>query len=129
MTRVSRSHGHFRSLPRLHLSRREDSQCVFAEAGSANGFVGAYLVGDSNLDGIVNVADLNALAVAWQTNNNNWSSGNYTGSGSNVADFNALALNWQSSVPVAAAVPEPSSALVLTLGLLAVFGLRRKCAK
>jgi hypothetical protein len=88
-----------------------DRDVWLADAGPANGFAGAFLVGDANLDGSVGAPDLNALGVAWLSDNNNWSSGNFTGSGSNAADLNGLALNWQQTVPAAAhAVPEPGLA-------------------
>lgn len=79
-----------------------------AAAGPANGFAGPFLVGDSNIDGGVDAQDLNALGVAWLSDNNNWSNGNFTGNGADAADLNALALNWQETVPAARnAVPEP----------------------
>ena len=84
-------------------------------AGTAHGLIEPYLVGDANLDTHVNASDLNALAVNWLSDQNAWSDGNFTGEGVNAADLNALALNWQESVPVAAAVPEPSSNVILLL--------------
>jgi len=62
--------------------------------------------------------------LTWQTDNNNWSNGNFTGGGTNAGDLNELALNWQSSVALAGAqaVPEPSGialALCFAVGLLA----------
>ena len=92
-----------------------------SEAGPVNGFSGALLVGDANLDGNVNSQDLNALGLTWQTDNNNWTNGNFTGGSTNAADLNVLGINWQGSVaPVAAAVPEPNTlALILPILLLA----------
>lgn len=100
-----------------------------AEAGPSNGFSDSFLVGDANLDGMVAAGDLNEVGLTWQSDNNNWSNGNFTGGGTNAADLNAMALNWQDSVPLAGAqaVPEPSSfvlALSLAVGLL--LQLRRK---
>ena len=87
-----------------------------AQAGPLNGFAGAFLVGDSDLDGTVAASDLNALGVSWQSDNNNWTQGNYTGGGANSADLNAMALNWQASVPAAAqAVPEPTGIAILVI--------------
>ena len=99
-----------------------------ADAGPLNGLSDAFLVGDANLDGTVDAQDLNQLGVTWQTDNNNWTNGNFTGSGSNAADLNALAINWQNSVPPsAAAVPEPSTlALLFPLLVVAAHFERRR---
>jgi hypothetical protein len=99
-----------------------------ADAGPRNDFSGSFLVGDANLDGAVGAADLNALALTWQSDNNNWSNGNFSGGGTNAIDLNAMALNWQDSVPLAGAeaVPEPSG-IVLVLGFgVALLGLKRR---
>ncbi len=97
-----------------------DRDAWLANAGPLNGVTGAYLVGDTNLDGVVDAGDLNALALTWQSDNDDWTSGNFTGGGTNAADLNEVALNWQQSVPAAAqAVPEPTS---ICLVLLAVVG-------
>lgn len=88
-----------------------------AAAASQNGFSEPYLSGDADLNGTVDAADLNALALNWQQNVTRWSGGDFTGNGAvNAADLNRLALNWQSSVPLAAAtqnLPEPSAAVLL----------------
>ena len=102
-----------------------------ALAGPQNGFAGGFLVGDSNLDGIVDAEDLNALGVSWQSANNNWSNGNFTGGGIDAADLNALALNWRESVPLAAAnsaVPEPAT-ITLALLSMALFARFRVAAR
>jgi hypothetical protein len=101
-----------------------DRDAWLTDAGPQNGFAGPLLVGDADLDGTVGSGDLNALALTWQTDNNNWSNGNFTGGGTNAGDLNELALNWQSSVALAGAqaVPEPSGialALCFAVGLLA----------
>ena len=96
----------------------QDRDAWLAAAGASNGLASPYLVGDANLDGAVDARDLNELGLSWLTDNHDWSRGNFTGGGANAADLNALALNWRQSVPVGAAVPEPSS-LLLALGLLA----------
>ena len=100
-----------------HLDR---DQWLF-EAGPINGFAGALLVGDANLDGNVNAQDLNALGVTWQTDNNDWTNGNFVGGSTDASDLNELAKNWQESVsPAAAAVPEPSAPATLLPSLLLV---------
>ena len=92
-------------------------------AGPANGFSDAFLVGDSNLDGSVDAADLNAVGLTWQSDNDNWTNGNFAGGGTNAADLNVMALNWQQSVPPAAmaqSVPEPATLIVLLFGLASI---------
>ncbi len=89
-------------------------------AATHNGFSAAYLLGDSDLDGTVMSADLNSLALNWQQKVSTWSDGDFTADGRvDSADLNALALNWQQIVPMAstvsAAVPEPSTWLLLTI--------------
>ena len=80
----------------------------------------------------MNAGDLNEVGIAWQTDNNNWSNGNFTGGGVNAADLNDLALNWQAVHPdaplAAGAVPEPASAVVLLIGLLGLAVVRRQSA-
>ena len=75
--------------------------------------------GDADLDGDVDAADLNELAVRWrETGNLGWADGDFDGSGAiDAADLNALGTNWQStSAPQASAVPEPATGW--SLGLL-----------
>ena len=74
--------------------------------------------GDSNLDGSVDSVDLNNLALNWQSSETTWAMGDFTGDGNtNAADLNLLALSWQSGQQ-AASVPEPTSALLLAIGLV-----------
>jgi hypothetical protein len=105
-----------------------DRDAWLARAGLLNGFSAEYLVGDANLDGTVDAGDLNALALTWQSDNHNWTNGNFTGGDTNAADLNELALNWQQSVPAAAqAVPEPASMCLLLLALSG-FAIRARAA-
>ena len=107
-----------------------DRDTWLAVAGPTNGFAGPFLVGDANLDGSVNSSDLNALAVLWQSDNNDWSRGNFTEGGNDSADLNQLALNWQQSISgasgVNAPVPEPSALLLTVVGLALVWR-RSRC--
>lgn len=107
-----------------------DRDAWLAEAGPRNGFLDSFLLGDSNLDGSVNATDLNEVGLTWQSDNSNWSNGNFTGAGTNAADLNAMALNWQQSVPVAAAaesVPEPAAIVLLVIGLAGITCRHRRC--
>lgn len=87
-----------------------DRDIWLASAGPANRFGGPLLLGDANLDGFVGARDLNAVGITWQTGNNDWSRGNFTGSRTDSADLNELGINWQKSVGMRAqTVPEPVS--------------------
>lgn len=90
-----------------------DRDAWLSEAATENGFAQPYLLGDANLDGSVNAADLNAVGLNWQTGTNDWTQGNFSGSGVNAADLNAVGLNWQRSIAaarvVAPSVAEPAA--------------------
>lgn len=97
-----------------------DRAAWLSAAGLQNGLSGAYLVGDANLDGTVEVSDLNSVGINWlNTEARLWTEGNFDGIlGTEIQDLNAVGVNWLMSVPLAAdgqAVPEPSA--------LALFGL------
>jgi hypothetical protein len=100
-------------------------------------------LGDTDLDGDVDVADLGTLATAWQTSGV-WSSGDFDYNGSiDVGDLGLLATNWQAGVgnPLgpslgdallalglpSVAVPEPG--VLGALGALGILSLRRRTAK
>ena len=106
-----------------------DVERWLAAAASRNGFGEHYSRGDANLNGVVDAADLNALAINWQQNGATWSGGDFTGNGTaDAADLNDLALNWQRSIPLAAAtqnVPEPTCAVLLVFGAVCVMCRRR----
>ena len=100
-------------------------------AGDENGFAEPLLVGDSDLNGTVDAADLNALALSWRdVDDHNWTSGNFTvtgGSGVNAGDLNALALNWRASSAAASqAVPELSTFGLMLLALTLLMGSRMR---
>ncbi len=102
-----------------------------SEAATYNAFTFPYLLGDANLDGSVNAADLNALGRNWLRSPNAWQSGDFTADGTvNANDLNQLALNWQQSIPSAASpasVPEPAASILLLLAIMAtpLLGHRR----
>lgn len=109
----------------------DDRDEWLAIAGPQNGFAGAFLVGDANLDGMVDSTDLNEVGIQWLTDNNNWTKGNFTGSLTNVADLNALGINWQQSVSLAAApgsVPEPTAQVLLLFAAASSMCRRRRRA-
>jgi hypothetical protein len=97
-------------------------------------------LGDSDLDGDVDVADLGKLATAWQTANA-WSNGDFDYSGTvNVGDLGLLATNWQAGVgsplgpgfaEAAAALGLPSAAVpeagaMMGVGVLAMVSASRR---
>jgi hypothetical protein len=64
------------------------------------------LMGDANLDGVVNAADLNLVGINWRASHcASWSGGDFSGDGAVTAvDLNAIGLQWrQSASPLAAA--------------------------
>ena len=82
--------------------------------------------GDINLDGIVNIFDINAVSSNWSTVG---PQGDANGDGIvNIFDINLISSNWGATGGVATAVPEPSS---LALAGIAVAGMlacrRRRC--
>ena len=105
-----------------------DLDAWLVAGGSENGFGAPYLRGDANLDGAVNVADLNALALNWRQTGKVWSQGGFFPDGLiSSADLMNLALNWQREIPLAAAtVPEPMSFLMLFVGTIGVYQLTRR---
>lgn len=91
-----------------------DRDLWLVEAAQRNGFRYSYLLGDANLDGIVNAADMGPVGVNWQNDETKWSSGNFVGAGVRSDDLTLLALNWQQrSNPLTLTVPEPSGTLML----------------
>jgi hypothetical protein len=84
--------------------------------------------GDFNLDGKVIAGDLNVLGGNWQkTGITSYADGDSNGDGNvNAADLNALGSNWQFGAAAAAAVPEPSSVVLLMIALAAGVLSRRQ---
>jgi lysophospholipase L1-like esterase len=105
--------------------------------------IGFTFLGDSDLDGDVDVADLGSLATHWQTAGP-WTSGDFDYDGSvNVNDLGLLATNWQAGTSLASsesledamarlglpvsAVPEPG--VFTALGVLLSGGLLKRQAR
>ena len=99
--------------------------------------------GDTNLDFMVDAADLNTLALNWMGSDKDWFEADFNNDGTvNAADLNLLAINWQFGVDEPAlasfeqewvqalsslhtAVPEPGTAAVL-MALSSWVTLRRR---
>lgn len=77
--------------------------------------------GDANGDGQVNAADLNILGLNWQQSGKTREEGDFNGDGIvNAADLNVVGLNWQTGAPAATPVPEPRSAILLFVTMVAI---------
>ena len=96
------------------------------------------LPGDSNLDGINNAIDLNAVGSHWVPNNTgvtSWSDGDFNGDGIvDPTDLNALGRWWSQtaadfsrSAADASPVPEPSETQLVLISLIALYYVRDKC--
>ena len=87
-----------------------------------------FKLGDTNLDGIINVTDLNVLGVNWLADDAaGWSGGGFNGDRRvDSQDLNPVGVNWQSDIrPAMATVPEPQlSWFVIAILLLTARSLR-----
>lgn len=116
----------------------------YVDAGDSEGVAGeiqtAYtLVGDTNLDGTVNLTDLLGLLNSYGLTGQDWAHGDFNYDGTvNLTDLLALLNNYglsggnvATSIPDSAsistgAVPEPASASLLMLGAGALLARRRR---
>jgi hypothetical protein len=94
--------------------------------------LGTY-IGDSNLDGEFNSTDFVVVFTANQyedtiAGNSTWATGDWNGDGDfNSSDFvAAFTSGGYEKGPRTAAVPEPTSTLLIAIGALGLFHLRRK---
>jgi len=96
-----------------------------AQAATANGHGSPYRRGDTEFDRDVDITDFNALASHFDptgdgdpVNGPFWNEGNFNGDDNvDITDFNLLASNFAPSGYATSAIPEPSSVLLLLLGL------------
>ena len=70
-------------------------------------------MGDTNLDGAIDVTDLNQVGIHWQQlSGATWATGDLTGDGAvTAADLGLIGLNWQRGIGLGAAARTPRAAL------------------
>lgn len=117
--------------PTLNAGQTEAAGAMDLRALNAIGWDMPDLMGDANLDGVVNVLDLSILGVYWGMSGATWMQGDFTRDGVvDVLDLSVLAANWQavaaganvtfeqalSSVSGGGAIPEPASLALLACG-------------
>jgi hypothetical protein len=104
-----------------------DRDAWLAEAGAVNNASGnPHLLGDFNLDGVVDVGDFNIWNSNKFTDTGAWCQGDANGDGvSDVGDFNLWNGN-KFTASDAAAVPEPGSIVLSLIAALGMLSLRRR---
>jgi hypothetical protein len=110
---------------------------IIAQDGAHFGVSGSSsftaLIGDVNLDGVVNGTDLGILSGNWLLTSRHWGQGNFNGQTDNVVngtDLGILSGNWLATSPGslasgAVAIPEPSTLMIVGLGLAGLAYARR----
>ena len=89
-----------------------------------------FLEGDSNLDGLVDATDLNAVGNHWLSTTASWALGDFTGDGHvDSLDLNRVARNWLQTSSVTA-VPEPTGLhFVLSLVVFFLLDAASSCSR
>jgi len=88
----------------------------------------AFVLGDADLNGVVGLSDLSALAFRWGQGGAGWGGGDFNADGvTDLTDLSMLAFNWGVGAGAAAPpVPEPSAIILLVAGGLALRKRPRK---
>jgi endonuclease I len=126
--------GTFSSTYTLQCSDEQDLLGATAEAPLSLVLTGSVaLLGDTNLDGKVDLSDLNAVLNNLGTVTSNWSAGNFDGAPTvDLTDLNDVLNNLGTTAPTGNSlpqpVPEPASLAVLTL-LIPTWIARRRPAE
>ena len=85
------------------------------------------LPGDANGDGTVNGADLDIVLSNYNKTGMTWAQGDFDGNGTvNGIDLNTVLSNYNQSEGVTAAVPEPSTCVLICVGAISVLVWRRR---
>ncbi len=91
-------------------------------AAAFSGFASPFTQGDTDLDGQVDVHDLNRMGLNWNAaTDTTWRQGDFNDDNHvDAQDLNDLALSWQfrdASLPSAASVPEPNTTWLLAVAV------------
>jgi hypothetical protein len=108
---------------------------VAVDAGSI--LISQELLGDSNVDGHVDLTDLSTVLNNFGSATSAWTSGNFDGAATiDLTDLSAVLNNFGQNNPnataaggggsAAAATPEPTSLAILGLGAVSLLTRRRK---
>ena len=103
----------------------DDVDLWLSEAAMINELVSSYRRGDTELDRDVDITDFNVLASHFDptgdgdpVNGPFWNESNFDGDDdTEITDFNLLAANFSPDGYVTSAIPEPSTVVLLLLGL------------
>ena len=108
------------------VSSLEQRDRILTKAGESE-LGDPYRLGDTNLDGAVNSADLNVIGLNWQQNESGWYAGDFNLDGRvDASDLNYVGLNWLYSAQVTAVqVCEPNATNHLLIAIVLIF-LKRK---
>jgi hypothetical protein len=99
----------------------DDLQMLFDSLGTC--------LGDANLDGVVELADLQILSDNWGNTDAYWSEGDLNGDGIvELADLQILSDYWggTGSMPTIITTPEPTTVSLLAIGSLALLCRKKK---
>jgi hypothetical protein len=108
---------------------------IVGRGKNSSGITHGYLLkpamaGDANLDGTVNINDLSKVLTNYDKTGMQWADGDFDGGGTvNINDLSKVLTNYDKTASAAAgihAVPEPSTLLLLAIGLIAYAWRKRK---
>lgn len=96
--------------------------CAQFSANFGSGYFFSSIVGDLDMDGFVGITDLGLVLSSWNATVSAGHDGDPNGDGFvGIEDLNIVLGNWNAGTPpsnAAAAVPEPASALLLSVPLV-----------